>query len=128
MQEIQVNAQQIANSTRTNPVLSKVLHYVKTGWPESVLTELRPFFNRRIEITVEEECVLWGTRVIVPVDLQPKIMSLLHETHAGMVKMKAPARSYVWWPNLDKDIEHHTKTVRAAEEITMKNKGHHYTH
>ena len=69
MEEIQVTAQQIANSTRTNPVLSKFLYYVKTGCPESVLTELQTFFNRQNELTVEEECVLWGTRVIVPVDL-----------------------------------------------------------
>ena len=115
MQEIQVTAQQFANSTRTNPVLSKFLHSVKTGWPESVVTELHPFFNRRNELTVEKECELWGTRVIVPVDLQPKIMSLLDEMHASMVKMKVLARSYVWWPNLDKDIEDCTKNCESCQ-------------
>ena len=115
MQEIQVTAQQFANSTRTNPVLSKVLHYVKTGWPESVLTELQPFFNCWNELTVEEESELWGAKVIVPVDLQPKIMSLLHETHDGMEKIKALARLYVWWPNLDKDIKDCTKNCESCQ-------------
>ena len=29
----------------------------------------------------------------------------MHSTHSGMTQMKRVARSYVWWPNLDKHIE-----------------------
>ena len=29
----------------------------------------------------------------------------LHETHPGCSKMKAIARSYIWWPKMDQEIE-----------------------
>ena len=36
----------------------------------------------------------------------------LHKTHPGVSKMKALARSYVWWPHMDKEIE---EVVRTCE-------------
>ena len=56
---------------------------------------LKPFSSRRNEITLYQGCVLWGIRVIVPVKLRTQILNLLHESHPGVVRMKALARSYV---------------------------------
>ena len=39
--------------------------------------------------------------------------SELHEAHPGESCMKAPARSYVWWPGLDQDI---VKKVKDWEQ------------
>ena len=38
-----VTAKQITNSTCKNPMLSKVLQYVKTGWPDQVPTAMQPY-------------------------------------------------------------------------------------
>ena len=50
--------------------------------------------------------------------LQPEahLLQELHEGHIGIVKMKALARSYIWWPNMDADIE---KIAARCEECRM---------
>ena len=44
-------------------------------------------------------------QVVIPPDLREKVLNLLHETHPGIVRMKALARSYVWWPCINKNLE-----------------------
>ena len=60
-------AQEIRYATRVDPVLSKALEFVKKGWPQHVEDlRLQPFFNRQFELSVEQDCLLWGLRVINP--------------------------------------------------------------
>ncbi|XP_060520535.1 uncharacterized protein K02A2.6-like isoform X3 [Cylas formicarius] len=87
-----VDAKRIASETAKDPILSKVLQ-----WNEI-------------------SCYLWGTRVITPPGGRKSVTDLLHFGHPGMVKMKALARSYVWWPNLDRDIENKIKTCSECQE------------
>ena len=65
--------------------------------------------SEREQFTVEDGCLLGGTRVVVPSKYQQEVLSELHLSQPGMARMKSLARLHVWWPNLDGDIE---QTVR----------------
>ena len=115
-----VTSDAIARETRRDRVLSRVYEQVKNGWKEGNHDELlKPFYNRKSEITLHQGCLLWGIRVIVPAKLRSRIQDLLHEGHPGVVRMKAVARSYVWWPGIDSQIE---QTVKCCDgcQLTQK--------
>lgn len=41
----------------------------------------------------------------------------LHRSHLGIVKTKALARSYVWWPKIDEDIERMINNCNFCQEL-----------
>ena len=45
-------------------LLSRVRRFVSSRWPESIGddAELRPYFCRQEELSVQSGCILWGAR------------------------------------------------------------------
>lgn len=106
LESIPVSAKDIKKETDKDKILTKVRHLTQTGWPTHVSEgELKSYWNRREELTVEADCVLWGLGVIIPTTLRPQVLKELHEEHLGIVRTKALARSHFWWPTLDTEIE-----------------------
>ena len=112
-----LSSQDIAKETRHDPLLSQVMQMVYNGWPaKSKDSELQPYFVRRNELTVQGDCLLWGSRVVVPQKFRASVLSDLHETHQGIVRMKLLSRSFVWWPNIDRDIEQEVKRCTMCQQ------------
>ena len=68
-----------------------------------------------LELSLADGCILWGSRVVVATKLRPEVLQTLHEAHPGVVRMKALARGTVWWPWVDKDIEHKVKACARCQ-------------
>ena len=106
LDELPVDSKDISRHTRRDPVLARVLEYTLVGWPNHVTEEeMKPYFTHRKELTADQGCVLWGMRVIIPPLLRNGLLQGLHEEQPGIVAMKTIAWSYLWWPNLDAEIE-----------------------
>ena len=111
---VPVDARLLREETSRDPILSRVVHFTLNGWPgkEEVPDNLRRYYRKRNELTVEDVCLLRGTRVVIPAKYQESVLAELHLNHPGIVRMKALARLHVWWPTLDTDIE---QLVRSCE-------------
>ena len=113
-----LSAEYVARCTSRDPILYKVHHFVITGWPTQLKgeEECRPYFQRQFELLAHQGCLPWGNRVIVPPRVRSKVMEVLHSTHSGASRMKALARSYVWWAQMDAEIEKVVKNCVRCQE------------
>lgn len=109
----------IAKETRKDKLLSRILLYIRNGWPKRgvIESDVRAFETRKDELYIEQDCIMWGYRVIIPSRLKTVILKELHASHAGIVKMKTIARSFFWWPGIDKEIENVGITCRSCIEV-----------
>ena len=60
------------------------------------------------------------TRVIIPPKYRDRMLEELHETHQGICRTKAYARSYIWWPSLDSHIEDYLKSCESCQMFRNK--------
>nr|XP_046478641.1 uncharacterized protein K02A2.6-like [Neodiprion pinetum] len=117
-----LSAVEIAKETKKDKVLNKIVRYVNGTWPSvSELSEReQKYYAKRDELYVEKECLLWGYRIIAPESMKNSVLSELHASHFGVVKMKMLARSHVWWPNIDNDIQNVSAACRVCVQERKK--------
>ena len=115
LDETPINSDQIEKWTSTDPVLSQVRRFVEQGWSDQTPPEFDCYRHRKDELSVQQGVLFWGARVIIPPKGRDALLRELHDTHPGIVKMKALARSYLWWPGLDMEIERHVKDCNACQ-------------
>ena len=53
--------------------------------------------------------------MIVPPQGQAQVIAELHKAHPGISRMKALARGYVWWPNMDHELEDAVKKCQQCQ-------------
>lgn len=85
-----VTAHDIATWSKKDPKLFKVSQYIRQGWP-SVIDDLvlAPFFTRRHELSIFDNCILWGSRVFVPESGREAVIAELHEGTGPYVRLVA---------------------------------------
>ncbi|PFX20001.1 Transposon Tf2-11 polyprotein [Stylophora pistillata] len=117
--DLPITCRDIACATQGDKLLSTVVQFVQNGWPDQscLPEELLPFFYRRNELSREQDCLLWGMRVVIPDEYKSAMLSSLHEDHSGICRMKALVRSYLWWPKLDTAIEETERNCSACQEV-----------
>ncbi|XP_055701773.1 uncharacterized protein K02A2.6-like [Phlebotomus papatasi] len=122
-----VSHKMIRSATEKCPNLQQVIKYIVGGWPNSPKaissTEVSRYYQIRDSLSVVDNCVLYRERIVIPDQYRKKILNQLHSAHPGINKMKSLARSYVYWPGLDADIQHlvsHCHDCAAAAKSPVK--------
>ncbi|CAG2213160.1 unnamed protein product [Mytilus edulis] len=116
LEHLSLTNNNIRRETARDKILSRVYELVQKGWTVNDDIDLKPYFNRKNELSISQGCLQWGIRTIVPTKFRQQTLELLHSAHPGVVKMKLLARSYVWWPRIDSEIESLAKRCSGCQK------------
>ena len=103
----------VAKATREDRVYGKLLSAVRSGVLNKDDPDMKPFVSMFYDLYVDQDVIYYGSRPVIPTKQQFRLLSELHMTHMGIVKMKAVARQYFWWPLINKEIE---KLANSCED------------
>ena len=118
LNELPVTARDIASTTRKDPVLARVYDSTLHGWPSVVADPvLQPYFSRKHELSVDQGCVLWSLRVVIPEAYRVRLLDDLHQENNGICRMKSLARGYFWWPGLDSAIRERVSACHVCAAL-----------
>lgn len=96
----------LREEVKRDSVLQKVKQFVLNGWPKKVQdSSLKAYHNCKSQLSYEKGCLLRGHKVIIPESLRDQVCAEIHSSHFGIVKMKAEARSRLWFPGIDAALE-----------------------
>uniref|UniRef100_A0A915CUK1 RNA-directed DNA polymerase n=1 Tax=Ditylenchus dipsaci TaxID=166011 RepID=A0A915CUK1_9BILA len=112
--EVPLTVSDVAEESSKDSDLQQLKQHVLTGWPKKFDSALSAYFPKRSSISIIFGCLMANERVIIPRSLRSQVLTLLHEGHKGIVRMKAYAAQYVYWPKIDSETEQLVKGYSAC--------------
>ena len=63
--EAPITAAQLKVWTAKDPLFTKVLHFIRNGWPNYTSdSDIKPYFVKRWEMTELDGCIIWCSRYL----------------------------------------------------------------
>ncbi|GFN76162.1 transposon tf2-9 polyprotein [Plakobranchus ocellatus] len=115
-QIVPTNPKALESATSKDKTLTDVIQCFQHRWPKNIPATTKPFYALRDSLSLADGCLFYGHRVVIPSALQPQVLQILHLGHFGMQRMKQLARTAVYWPRIDTDIEDIARHCAACNE------------
>ena len=111
-----INIDEISRIAAGDETYQSLTRVILNGFPDTKaqLPELvKPFWSVRDKLSLVDNLVLYGCRLLIPHAMRANVLRELHSSHLGIARTKGRARLIVYWPGMENDIE---KTVRSCKE------------
>lgn len=115
---------QVKESTANDNSLQCLSKTISDGWPDQrseCPPSIQEYWNYRDELIEYEGVILKGDRIVIPKTMQADVLRSLHVGHFGIEKTKQRARTVVFWPGINADIEALTRACEKCQLLQNSN-------
>lgn len=87
--------------------LVTLMSTILNGWPEHMAQcplSVRDFWNFRDELSVIDQLVMKGHRIVIPRSTQYEMLQKLHTGHPGVERTLRRARDAMFWPGISQQV------------------------
>ena len=114
---------ELVEATESDHICNLLKHVIVNGWPKQykkVPKLIQDYYAFREELVIQDELIVKGQRIVVPVKLQSEYLQELHQGHSGVEATKARARETVYWPQIAEDIAKKVSSCSPCNELKHK--------
>ena len=115
---------QIGRETGKDETLKILKSVILEGWPENrsqLHTKVQDFWSYRDELSVYDDIIYKGERIVIPSSMRSEMLDRIHESHLGIEKSRSRARDILFWPRMSQDIEELISKCSVCQEHRNKN-------
>ncbi|XP_055633584.1 uncharacterized protein K02A2.6-like [Toxorhynchites rutilus septentrionalis] len=111
-----ITLDEIRKETDLDDALKEVVKSINTQvWPSSLFA-YQAFAK---ELGVMDGVVVRNDRIILPSRLRQRALDIAHRGHPGVVSMKRNLRENLWWPQMDRDVEHKVQECAGCASVAL---------
>ena len=99
------------------------MRYVLDSWPGNANECAEPaqaYLAYRMELTIVDELLVKGNRIVIPKDMSHDCLETLHAFHLGLQKTPLRARTSVFRPGMTADINGQISNCSACQKFQTK--------
>ena len=103
---------------RQDHTCSQLMQFCNSGWPDRHILkgELNKYWQVRANLTVNDNLLLFGSRIVVPVAMRTETLRKIHQGHQGFQKCRSRVTTSVWWPGITKSLESFIKACPECQQ------------
>ena len=103
---------------REDPICSNLIEFCNSSWPNRNMLKgnLKKYWQFRANLTVNDDILLFGSRIVVPKAKQMETLEKIHQGHQGFQKCRSRIATAVWWLGVTKALESFIKTCTVCQK------------
>ena len=103
-----------------DPECSKIIEFCKSGWPSKHLIKgtVKKYWQVRSSLTLNQNLLLYGSRIVIPQSMRKETMSKIHSGHQGIVRCRLRISESVWWPGASREMENFVQSCPECQKNT----------